>query len=64
MKIKIFIIYYICYKLISENYKYVKKKGFEYKTISEFYYNISQSYNKAIKGFIEIKNEFEKEKNE
>ena len=57
MKIKIFIIAYVCYKLISENFENIKKKGFEYKTICEFYYNVSISYNKAIEGFNEIKKE-------
>ena len=60
MKIKIFMIAYVGYKLISENFDNIKRKGFEYKTICEFYYNVSKSYNKAIEGFNEIEKKFKK----
>lgn len=54
-RIQIFTIFYVSYKFFSQNYEIIKEKGFEYKTICEFYYNISQSYNKAIEGFNELK---------
>ena len=58
MKIKLFFVSYIGYKIISENYNKIKKKGFEYKTINEFYYRMCDSYNKAIDGFNEMKEDF------
>jgi len=59
MKIKLFFILYLSYKIISENYENIKKKGYESKTISEFYYRMSDSYNKAIDGFNEMKKDFQ-----
>ena len=59
MKIKIFFISYISYKIISENYNNIKKQGFEYKTIGEFYYRMSECYNKAIDGFNEMREKFQ-----
>ena len=56
MKIKLFFI--SGYKIISENYKNIKKRGFENKTVIEFYYNMSECYNNAIDGFNEMKEEF------
>ncbi len=56
MKIKLFYISYIANELINNICISLNKKGFEYKSICDFYYNVSSSYNKAIEGFIEIKN--------
>ena len=40
----------------------IKTKGFKYKSICDFYYNVLKSYNNAINGFKELREEIIKEK--
>ena len=61
---KLFYISYICNQLISFLCGEINKKGFKYKSIYNFYYIVSKSYNDAINGFIGIKTIMEKEKKE
>ena len=51
---KLFYISYTCNELISYLCGTINQKGFKYTSIYNFYYNVSLSYNKAIKGFIDI----------
>ena len=62
--LKLFYISYTCNELISSITWTVNQKGYTYKSICEFYYRISKSYNDAINGFLEIEKEIEKKKNE
>ena len=52
--IKLFYISYTCNELISSILWKINQEGFSYKSICEFYYNISKSYNKAINVFCKI----------
>ena len=61
---KLFYISYTCNQLISFLCGEINKKGFKYKSIYNFYYIVSKSYNDAIDGFIKIQNNMEKEKKE
>jgi hypothetical protein len=51
---KLFYISYTCNQLISFLCGEINKYGFKYKSIYNFYYTVSKSYNDAINGFIEI----------
>lgn len=62
MKIKIFYISYICNELIDSICGQLNKKGFKYKSISDFYYNVSFLYNDAINGFNGIREDLRNEK--
>ena len=62
MKIKIFYISYICNELIDSICGQLNKKGFKYKSISDFYYNVSLLYNDAINGFNGIREDLINEK--
>ena len=42
--------------------KKIKTKGFKYKSICDFYYNVLKSYNNAINGFKELREEIIREK--
>jgi hypothetical protein len=61
---KLFYISYTCNQLISFLCGEINKKRFKYKSIYNFYYIVSKSYNDAIDGFIKIQNNMEKEKKE
>ena len=61
---KLFYISYTCNELISNLCGEINHKGFKYKSIYNFYYIVSKSYNDAIDGFIKIQNNMEKEKKE
>ena len=60
--LKLFYISYTCNELISELCGQINKNGYKYKSIYNFYYTISKSYNNAIDGFNKIKSTIEKEK--
>ena len=62
MVMKIFFISYISNSIIDEICGNVKKKGFRYKSICSFYYNVLLSFSNAINGFKELGEEFKKEK--
>lgn len=63
MKMKIFFISFISNKVIDQICGEVKEeKGFKYKSIYDFYYNILTTYNKAIIGLKKIKKKILKEK--
>ena len=51
---KLFYISYICNELISSLCGNINQKGFKYTSIYNFYYTVSLTYNKAIKGFLSI----------
>lgn len=53
--LKLFYISYTSNELISSIMYTINKEGFNYKSICDFYYKISKSYNDAIYGFNEIK---------
>ena len=57
MKVKLFYVSYISNELINTIFIRLKKEGFEFKSICDFYYRVSCSYNSAINGFNEIKEE-------
>ena len=60
---KLFYISYACNELISILCGEINHKGFKYKSIYNFYYTVSLSYNNAIKGFTNINKEMkDKEK--
>jgi len=60
---RIFYISYTCNELISRLCGDINQKGFKYKSIYNFFYTVSLSYNNAINGFINIKNKMkDKEK--
>ena len=52
---KLFYISYTCNELISNLCGEINHKGFKYKSIYNFYYTVSLSYNNAINGFTKIK---------
>ena len=54
---KLFYISYTCNELISTLCESVNYKEIKYTSIYNFYHTVSLSYNKAIKGFLEIKDE-------
>ena len=62
-KINLFFISYTCNELISKFLNKLNKRGFNYKTIYEFYYTVLGSYNKAINGFEELSKEIKNKKN-
>ena len=62
MKIKLFYVAYISNELINDICNKLHQKGFEYKSICDFYYNVSCLYNAAIEGFNELKYELIEEK--
>ena len=62
MKMKIFFILFISNDIIDSFCKKIKTKGFKYKSICDFYYNVLKSYNNAINGFKELREEIIKEK--
>ena len=51
---KLFYISYTCNELISDLCGKINQKDFKYSSIYNFYYIVSLTYNKAIKGFLEI----------
>ena len=53
--LKLFYISYTSNELISSIMYTINREGFNYKSICDFYYKISKSYNDAIYGFNEIK---------
>ena len=57
---KLFYISYTCNELIHSLCGEINHKGFKYQSIYSFYYNVSLSYNKAIKGFNNIQDEMKK----
>ena len=60
---KLFYIFYTCNELISILCGEINHKGFKYKSIYDFYYTVSLSYNNAINGFLKINKEIkDKEK--
>ena len=63
MIIKIFYVSYICNEIINSICGNINQKGFKYKSICDFYYNVSISYNDAIIGFEKIKEDLNEEKN-
>ena len=60
--LKLFYISYTCNELISELCGKINERDFKYKTIYDFYYTVSKSYNDAINGFIKIKDTILNEK--
>ena len=62
MVMKIFFISYISNSIIDEICGNVKKKGFRYKSICSFYFNVLLTFSRAINGFKELGEEFTKEK--
>ena len=62
MVMKIFFISYISNNIIDELCGNVKEKGFRYKSICSFYYNVLLSFSKAINGLKELGEEFTREK--
>ena len=60
--LKLFYISYTCNELISMLCGKINEDGFKYKSIYNFYYIVSKLYNNAINGFMNIKEDFEKEK--
>ena len=60
--LKLFYISYTCNELISSITWTVNQKGYNIKLLCDFYYNIFTSYNNAINGFIAIKEDIEKRK--
>ena len=52
--VKLFYISYVCNELISTLCGKINKKGFKYRSIYNFYYTVSKSYNNAINGFTKI----------
>lgn len=61
--VKLFYISYVCNELTSSLCGEINKKGFKYRSIYNFYYTVSKSYNNAINGFIKIKEDIEKNSN-
>ena len=61
-KMKLFFISYICNEVINEICGNIYKKGFKYKSICVFFYNVLKLYNDAISGFISIKNQILEDK--
>ena len=62
MAMKIFFISYICNEIIDDICGDIKKKGFKYKSICSFYYNVLETFSKAINGFNELGEEIKKDK--
>ena len=62
MVMKIFFISFISNKIIDDICGDIKKKGFKYKSICSFYYNVLERFSKAINGFNELGEKFSKEK--
>ena len=60
MILKLFYISYVCNELTSSLCGEINKKGFKYRSIYNFYYTVSKSYNDAINGFIKIKEDMGK----
>ena len=61
--LKLFYISYVCNELIGILCGKMNQKSFKYTSIYNFYYTVSMSYNNAINGFLEIKEEMkQKEK--
>jgi len=57
--VKLFYISYVSNELISSLCGKINHKGFKFRSIQNFYYTASKSYNKAIKGFRKIKEQIE-----
>lgn len=57
---KLFYISYTCNELISSLCEIIKFKEIKYTSIYNFYYTVSLNYNKAIKGFLGIKDQLKK----
>ena len=55
--LKLFYISYVCNELISSIAWTLNQSNYNYQSICGFYYNISKSYNEAINGFVNIKND-------
>ena len=60
--LKLFYISYTCNELISMLCGKINEEGFKYKSIFNFYYIVSKIYNNSINGFLSIKKEIEKNK--
>ena len=56
----LFYISYVCNELIANLSGDINKKDFKYTSMYNFFYIVSSSYNKAIRGFLDIKNEMAK----
>ena len=61
---KLFYISYTCNELIGLLCGELFQKGFKFKSIYNFYYIVSSSYNSAIEGFINIKVEMKEKQRE
>ena len=62
--IKLFYISYVSNILISSLCGKINHKGFKFRSISNFYYTVSKSYNNAINGFNKIKEQIENKEGE
>jgi len=62
MKLILFFISYISNELINILCGNIKYKGFKYKSVCDFYYNVLKSYNEAINGFNDIRKKILEEK--
>lgn len=60
--IKVFYISYICNELINIFWENINKNGFKPKTICEFYFKVSETFNNAINGFDKIRIDMIQEK--
>ena len=58
---KLFYISYTCNELISSLCETIKYKEIKYTSIFHFYYTVSMSYNKAIQGFLGIRDQMSNE---
>ena len=61
---KLFYISYTCNELIAILCGEFFQKGFKFKSIYNFYYIVSLSYNSAIEGFAKILDEFKEKQKE
>jgi len=59
--VKLFYISYVSNVLISSLCGKMNHKGFKFKSVQNFYYTVSKSYNNAINGFLKIKEQIENE---
>ena len=62
--LKLFYISYVCNELIGNLCGKMNQKNFQYTSIYYFYYTVSNSYNSAIKGFMNICNEIKQKEKE
>jgi len=62
--VKLFYISYVSNILISSLCGKINHKGFKFRSIQNFYYTVSKSYNNAINGFLKIKEQIENKEGE